>query len=84
MISDNCFKLSDTKITALGYIVTSPRPKALINMSLLEITPVWIRDTPDNLKTREMCNEAMRIDPYSLTIVPDCLKTQKCVIRPLK
>ena len=84
MISDNCFKLSDTKITALGYIVTSPRPKALINMSLLEITPVWIRDTPDNLKTQEMCNEAIRIDPYSLTIAPDCLKTQKCVIRPLK
>ena len=46
-------------------------------MSLLEIIPVWIRETPDNLKTQEMCNEAMCIDPYSLAFVLDRFKTQK-------
>ena len=44
-------------------------------MSLLEIIPLWIRETPDNLKTQEMCNKAMHIDPY----VPDHFKTQKNV-----
>ena len=46
-------------------------------MSLLEIIPVWIREISDNLKTQEMCNEAMRIEPYSLAFVPDCFKTQE-------
>ena len=46
-------------------------------MSLLEIIPVWIREISDNLKTQKMCNEAMRIEPYSLAFVPDRFKTQK-------
>ena len=46
-------------------------------MSLLEIIPAWIRETPDNLKTQEMCNETMHIDPYSSALVPDSFKTQK-------
>ena len=46
-------------------------------MALLEIIPVWIREIPDNLKTQEMCNEAMCIEPYSLAFVPDCFKTQE-------
>ena len=46
-------------------------------MSLLEIIPVWIREIPHKLKTQEMCNEAMRIEPYSLAFVPDCFKTQQ-------
>ena len=45
-------------------------------MALLEIIPVWIREIPD-LKTQEICNEAMRIEPYSLAFVPDNLKTQE-------
>ena len=48
-----------------------------INISLLEIIPVWIRETPDHLKTQEMCNEAIHTDPYSLAFVPDRFKTQK-------
>ena len=46
-------------------------------MFLLEIIPLWIKETPDNLKTQEMCNKAMHIDPYSLAYVPDHFKTQK-------
>ena len=46
-------------------------------MYLLEIIPVWIREIPDNLKTQEICNEAMRIEPYSLAFVPDCFKTEE-------
>ena len=33
--------------------------------------------TPDNLKTQEICNKALRIDPYSLAFFSGCLKTQK-------
>ena len=46
-------------------------------MSQLEIIPVWIRETPDNLKKQEMFNETMHIDPYSSAFVPDGFKTQK-------
>ena len=46
-------------------------------MALLEIISVWIREIPDNLKTQEMCNEAMCISPYSLAFVPDCFETQE-------
>ena len=46
-------------------------------MSLLKIILVWIRETPDHLKTQEMCDEAMRIEPYSLAFAPDLFKTQK-------
>ena len=53
-------------------------------MSLLEIIPVWIREIPDHLKTQEMCNEAMRMDPYSLAFVPDNLKTQEMCDKALE
>ena len=33
--------------------------------------------TPDQFKTQEMCNEAVRIEPRSLAFVPDWLKTQE-------
>ena len=46
-------------------------------MSPLKIIPVRIREIPDNLKTQEMCKEAMRIEPYSLAFVPDSFKTQE-------
>ena len=46
-------------------------------MSLLEIIPVWIRGIPDNLKTQEMRNEAMCVEPYSSAFVPNCFNTQK-------
>ena len=32
---------------------------------------------PDHLKTQEMCNKAVRIEPCSLAFIPDYLKTQK-------
>ena len=46
-------------------------------MALLEIIPVWIREISDHLKTQEMCDEAVRIESYSLAFVPDCFKTQE-------
>ena len=46
-------------------------------MSLLEIVPIWIRGIPDNLKTQEMFNEAMREGPYNLQHVPDHFKTEE-------
>ena len=51
--------------------------RAWINMTLLENIPVWIREISENLKTQVMCNQAMRIEPYSLVFVPDYFKTQE-------
>ena len=31
----------------------------------------------NHFKTKEMCNEAVRIGPYSLAFVPNKLKTQE-------
>ena len=36
-----------------------------------------MRDNPDHLKTQEMCNEAVRREPYTLECVPDHLKTRE-------
>ena len=37
----------------------------------------WIVTIPDHLKTQEMCNEAVDIEPLSLASVPDRFKTQE-------
>ena len=38
--------------------------------------PYWIITIPGHLKTQEMCNEAVRINPLSLVYVPDHFKIQ--------
>ena len=35
-----------------------------------------MRDVPNHLKTREMCNKAVVEDPWQLSDFPDHLKTQ--------
>ena len=37
----------------------------------------WIKVVPDHLKMQEMYNEAVHIEPLSLTYVPDRFKTQE-------
>ena len=37
----------------------------------------WVVTIPSHLKTQEMCNESVRIEPLSLVYVPDCFKTQE-------
>ena len=39
--------------------------------------PRWIREIPDHLKTQKMCDEAVRIESYSLEVVPDRFKTEE-------
>ena len=46
-------------------------------MSLYESIPRWIIETPDDVKTQQMCDEAMCINPLSLPYVPDHLQTQE-------
>ena len=40
-----------------------------------ENVPRWIREIPGHLKTQEMCDEAVGIEPRSLAFVPDRFKT---------
>ena len=35
-----------------------------------ENVPRWIREVPEHLKTQEMCNEAVEVDPWQLYNVP--------------
>ena len=37
----------------------------------------WIVTIPDHLKTQEMCNEAVHLNPLSLKYVPDHFKIQE-------
>ena len=48
-----------------------------INMSLYTSSPNWIRRIPDHLKTREVCDETVRIKSYSLNFIPTHLKTRE-------
>ena len=42
-----------------------------------ENVPRWIRETPEHLKTQEMCNETVAQFSCALRYVPDHLKTQE-------
>ena len=44
---------------------------------LVYIIPSFLTLAPDSLKTQDMCNEAVRIDPWLLYDVSDYLKTQE-------
>ena len=46
-------------------------------MSLYASVPCWIREIPKHLKMQEMCDAAVRIEPWPLRYVPNHLKTQK-------
>ena len=35
-----------------------------------------VKEIPGHLKTQEMCNEAVHMEPYSLEFVPEHFKTQ--------
>ena len=45
-------------------------------MPLFANVPRWIREVPGHLKIKEMCDEAVRMEPLSLEFVPDRLKTE--------
>ena len=51
------------------------------NISLCTDVLHWMKEIPGHLKTKEMCLEAVCMDPYSLTFVPDHFKTEKiCLV----
>ena len=50
-------------------------------MSLYESVSRWIIVTPDRFKSKEMCNETVRINPLSLRMSLTNLKLKKCVVR---
>ena len=83
-------KLSDTKITATGHILTSHGPGRLNKMCdlfknviqktcdrVVNISPYFLEIIPDRHKTQEMCNEAVRNNPWALEHVPDQYKAEE-------
>ena len=46
-------------------------------MSLFTNVLGWIKEISGHLKTEETCDEAVRMEPYSLEFVPDHLKTEE-------
>ena len=51
--------------------------KALINLSVFAFVPIWVTEIQEHLKTLEICNKAVHMEPYSLEFVPVHLKTQE-------
>ena len=51
--------------------------RVLIDMSLIVNVQEWIEEAPEHLKTQEMCDKAVCIEPCSLAFVPDHFKTEK-------
>ena len=47
---------------------------------LLSNVTCWIKEIPNYLKTQEMCDETVRINPLLLAYVPDHLRTQEMCI----
>ena len=58
--------------------------RVLINISYYENVRHWIREIPRRLKTHEMCEEAVWIEPRSLAFVPDRLKTEGLCIKAVR
>ena len=48
-----------------------------INMFLYPPVPNWIQRFPHHLKTKEVCDKAGRIKPYSLNFIPNHVKTRE-------
>ena len=46
------------------------------NMFLSALVSNWVPETPDHLKTQEICAEAVHIEPYPLKVVLDRFKNQ--------
>ena len=44
---------------------------------VVSIGPRYLTFLPDRLRTKEMCNEAVRNNPYTLKYVPDQYRTQE-------
>ena len=56
-------------------------------MSFSKDVPRWIKEVPNHLKTQEMCNEVVRIEPCSLLLCCMSLITisqRRCVMMLLK
>ena len=41
------------------------------------LSPIWIREIPDHLKTQKMCGKAAHMEPGFLKYVPDHFKTHE-------
>ena len=81
-VTDNFLKLSDTKITALGYILTSLGPKPNKICIVRWIKEVYDRTMPfdlipDCFKTQGMCVKVVEKDPWWLKDVPGKFKTHE-------
>ena len=55
-----------------------------INMPYYKNVPRWIREIPRHLKTQEMCEEVIWIEPRSLAFLPDCFKTEGLCIKAVR
>ena len=53
-------------------------------MPLYESIPRRIIETPDHLKTQEMCERALDVHPWTLKFFPDHLKTKKMCDRAIE
>ena len=53
-------------------------------MSYYENVPRWIREVPRHLKTQEMCEEAVWIEPQYLSFIPNRFKSEGLCIKAVR
>ena len=58
--------------------------KVSLNMSLNTSLPMWIREIPDYLKTLEVCDESVWIEPYSLKFESNHLKIMEMFLNAVR
>ena len=64
--------------------MTLTRPKDINKMSLLEFLSRLMMAVPDDIKTQELCSEAVEEEPGLLAYTPDCLKTHEMCIKAVE
>ena len=63
-------------------MVDSKDTNKSLNIHIVTVmkNPEMLKFIPDHLKTKQMCNYAVKKLPYLLRYVPNQYKTKKCVI----
>ena len=86
MIED-LYRHEGTKFTREEERVVEKALKSLfyeINLCMYVNVPGWIKEIPNDLKTQEMCDEVVHIEPRSLEFVLDRFKTQEMCIEAVR
>ena len=77
-VTDSCFLIIWYKNYHLrvSFGLTWPKSNKMVDFIYQLVNFLgWLKETPEHLKTQEICNEAVQMEPCTMTFVPDHFKT---------